>query len=163
MSNNGPQFSSAEFREFTKQLDFKHCISHPPHPQGNGHAERAVQASQKILKQKDPVMALMAYRSTPCSTTGYTPAEVMMGRKICTTLPALEKNLQPNWPSRAAVKENDRRGKAKQAHYFNRCHGAKSLPSLQPGDTLLSKLDHEKLWSLPAVISGESTNHLYTE
>uniref|UniRef100_A0A3Q3VS17 Uncharacterized protein n=1 Tax=Mola mola TaxID=94237 RepID=A0A3Q3VS17_MOLML len=60
---------------------------------------RAVQASQKILKQKDPVMALMAYRSTPCSTTGYTPAEVMMGRKICTTLPALEKNLQQNWPS----------------------------------------------------------------
>ena len=85
-------------------------------------------------------MALIAYKYTPCSTTGYIPPKVMMGRKICTTLPALEKNLLQNWPNTAAVKENE-------AHYFNCCHGAKSLPSLQPGDTLLSKLAHEKLWS----------------
>ena len=157
VSDNGPQFSSAEFKECTRQLDFKHCTSSPHHPQGNGHAERAVQTAKKILKQEDPVMALMSYRSTPCSTTGFSPAELLMGRKIRTTLPTLEKNLLPKWPSRTAVKERDGREKAKQAHYFNRRHGARPLPALQPGDVVFSKLDHEKSWSLPAVISSEST------
>ncbi|TNN30144.1 hypothetical protein EYF80_059705 [Liparis tanakae] len=80
-----------------------------------------------------------------------------MGRKIRTTLPTLEKNLLPKWPSRTAVKERDGREKAKQAHYFNRRHGARPLPALQPGDVVSSKLDYEKSWSLPAVISSEST------
>lgn len=156
VTDNGPQFSSAEFQKFAKQLDFRHCTSSPHHPQGNGHAERAVQTAKKILKQADPVMALMIYRSTPCSSTGYSPAELLMGRKIRTTLPTLEKNLQPKWPSRAAVKEKDEQEKAKQAYYYNRRHGARPLPVLQPGDAVRSKLDHEKSWSMPAVITSES-------
>ena len=75
VSDNGPQFSSAEFQE-------------PHHPQGNGHAERAVQTAKG--KKGNPVMALMVYRSTLCSTTGFSPAELLMGRKIRTTLPTLE-------------------------------------------------------------------------
>uniref|UniRef100_A0A3Q3F2G2 Integrase catalytic domain-containing protein n=1 Tax=Labrus bergylta TaxID=56723 RepID=A0A3Q3F2G2_9LABR len=157
VSNNGPQFSSAEFKEFAKQLDFKHCTSSPHHPQGNGQAERAVQVAKKILKQDDPVMALMSYRSTPCSTTGFSSAELLMGRSIRTTLPTLEKNLTPKWPRLTAVKEKDSKGKAKQAYYYNRRNGARPLSALQPGDVVLSKLDHEKSWSLPAVVSSEST------
>uniref|UniRef100_A0A1A8AQL2 Integrase catalytic domain-containing protein n=1 Tax=Nothobranchius furzeri TaxID=105023 RepID=A0A1A8AQL2_NOTFU len=34
VSSNGPQFVSAEFREFAKSLDFKHCTSSPHHPHG---------------------------------------------------------------------------------------------------------------------------------
>ena len=157
VSDNGPQFSCAEFQEFARQLDFKHCTSSPHHPQGNGHAERAVQTAKKILKQEDPAMALMSYRSTPCSSIGFSPAELLMGRKIRTTLPTLEKNLLPKWPSRTAVKERDGKEKAKQAYYFNRRHGAKPLPALRPGDTVFMKLDNEKSWSSPAVISSEST------
>ncbi|KAK9532896.1 hypothetical protein VZT92_010259 [Zoarces viviparus] len=157
VSDNGPKFSSAELKEFARQLDFKHCTSSPHHPQGNEHAERAVQTAKKILMQEDPVMALMSYRSTPCSATGYSPAELLIGRKIRTTLPTLEKNLLPKWPSRTAVKERDGREKAKQAHYFNRRHGAKPLPALRPGDVVFSKLDHEKSWSLLAVITSDST------
>uniref|UniRef100_A0A671U8K1 Gypsy retrotransposon integrase-like protein 1 n=1 Tax=Sparus aurata TaxID=8175 RepID=A0A671U8K1_SPAAU len=155
VSYNGPRFSSADFQEFAKELDFQHCSSSPHHPQGNGHAERAVQTAKKILKQKDPVMALMAYRSTPCSTTGFSPAELLMGRKIRTTLPTLEENLIPKWPSMTVVIDKDRKEKAKQAYYFNRRHGARPLPALRPGDVVLSKLDHERSWSSPAVVAGE--------
>lgn len=155
VSDNGPQFSSAEFQELTRQLDFKHITSSPHHPQGNGHAERAVQTAKRILRQEDPVIALMCYRSTPCATTGVSPAELLMGRKIRTTLPTLEKNLRPKWPNKRTVKQKDAGEKAKQAFYYNRRHGARPLPPLQPGDTVLTKLDQEKAWVTPAVVSKE--------
>ncbi len=157
VSDNGPQFSSAEFQELAKQLDFKHVTSSPHHPQGNGHAERAVQTAKRILQQDDPLMALMSYRSTPCTTTGVSPAELLMGRKIRTTVPTLEKNLRPKWPNRTNVKARDLMEKAKQAFYYNRRHGARPLPALCPGDTVLTKLDHEKAWTTPAVILSESS------
>lgn len=111
VSDNGPQFSSAEFQELARQLDFKRNTSSPHHPQGNGHAERDVQTAKTILKQEDPVMSLMSYRSTPCSTTGFSPAELLMGRKIRTTLPTLEKNLLPKWPSRNCCERKGWEGK----------------------------------------------------
>lgn len=157
VSDNGPQFASTEFQNFAKELDFEHISSSPHHPQGNGHAERAVQTAKKILKQKDPLLALMIYRSTPCSTTGFSPAELLMGRRIRTTVPTLEKNLLPKWPSRKAVRVNDAKQKTVQAHYFNRRHGARPLPALQPGEIVYTRLDHEKTWSRPAVVSGEAT------
>lgn len=155
VSDNGPQFSCAEFRDFANEMDFKHVTSSPHHPSGNGHAERAVQTAKKILKQEDPLIALMCYRSTPCATTGVSPTELLMGRKIRTTLPTLEKNLQPKWPNRKTIVQKDAVEKAKQAFYFNRRHGARPLPPLHPGDTVIAKLDQEKAWVTPAVVSKE--------
>ncbi|XP_061570027.1 uncharacterized protein K02A2.6-like [Cololabis saira] len=156
VSDNGPQFSSAEFQELANQLDFRHITSSPHHPQGNGHAERAVQTAKRILRQEDPLLALMCYRSTPCTTTGVSPAELLMGRKIKTTLPTLEKNLRPKWPNRRTVEQKDAGEKAKQTFYYNRRHGARPLPPLQPGDAVIVKLDQEKAWVTPAVVSKES-------
>uniref|UniRef100_A0A669CFB8 Uncharacterized protein n=1 Tax=Oreochromis niloticus TaxID=8128 RepID=A0A669CFB8_ORENI len=70
---------------------------------GNGHAETC----------GDPLMAVMCYRSTPCTTTGFIPAELIVGRKIRTTLPTLEKNLQPKWPNKGEVKRRHASWKAK--------------------------------------------------
>lgn len=137
-------------------MDFAHITSSPHHPQGNGHAERAVQTAKKILRHNDPLIALMCYRSTPCTTTGFSPAELIMGRKIRTTLPTLEKNLQPKWPNKKEVKQRDAGQKAKQAFYYDHRHGTKPLPPLHPGDAVLTKLDQEKAWATPAIISKES-------
>jgi len=156
VSDNGPQFSSAEFRDLACELDFKHITSSPHNPQGNGHAERAVQTAKRILKQKDPLIALMCYRSSPCSTTGASPAELLMGRKMRTTLPTLERNLQPSWPDKRQIKQRDEAEKKKQAFYYNRRHGARPLPPLQPGGNVLTKLDHQKSWTAPAVVTSES-------
>lgn len=153
-SDNGPQFSCEEFREFSRDFDFRHVTSSPHHAQGNGHAERGVQSAKRILKQKDPLLALMCFRATPCTTTGVSPAELLMGRKIKTTLPILEANLQPKWPDLDTVRERDSTEKELQALYYNRRHGARPLPALRPGDIVSTKLDHEKGWTTPAVVSG---------
>lgn len=155
VSDNGPQFCSVEFQELGRQLDFRHITS-SPHPQGNGHAERAVQTAKRILRQEDPLIALMCYRSTPCTTMGVSPAELLMGRKIRTTLPTLEKNLQLKWPNRKTAEQKDAGEKEKQAFYYNRRHGARPLTPLRPGDAVFTQLDQEKAWVAPAVISTES-------
>lgn len=51
-----------EFQEFAKEFDFLHITSSPHHAQGKGHTERGVEIAKKILKQKDPLLALMSYR-----------------------------------------------------------------------------------------------------
>ena len=70
-------------------------------------------------------------------------------------LPTL-KNLRPKWPNRKTVEQKDAGEKAKQAFYYNRRHGARPLPPLRPGDAVFAKLDQEKTWVTPAVVSKES-------
>lgn len=98
----------------------------------------------------------MCYRSTPCTSTGTSPAELLMGRKIKTKLPTLEKNLLPQWPDLKAVRSKDVKEKEKQAFYSNLRHGARPLPSLRPGNPVLVKLDHQNAWGTPADIAGDS-------
>ena len=155
VSDNGPQYTSEVWKDFCRRFDIRHTTSSPYHPQGNGHAERAVQTAKSILKQEDPLLALMCYRATPTSSTGVSPAEMLMGRKIRTTLPSLEKNLIPKWPDRNLVRRRDEEAKQRQAFYFNRRNGVKELPTLRPGDQVLTKLDGEKVWKGPASVLQE--------
>ena len=93
VSNNRPQFTSTKFQDLACELDFEHITSSPHNAQGNGHAERVVQTAKRISKLKDPLIA--------------SPAELLMGRKIRTTLPTLERNLQPSWPDKQRIRQKD--------------------------------------------------------
>jgi hypothetical protein len=42
-TDNGPQFSSSEFKQFSEEWDFKHNTSSPYFPQSNGLVENSVQ------------------------------------------------------------------------------------------------------------------------
>ncbi len=154
ISNNGPQFSSAKFKALAHELDFQHITSSPQHPQGNGHAERAVQITKRILKQKDPLLVLMCYRSTLHSSTGASPAELLMGWRIRTTLPTLNRNLLPKWQSRQCIKAKNAAEKGKQTHYYNQHHGARTLSTFQPGDRVFTKLEN------PSAVTNESVTQV---
>ena len=86
VSDNGPSFSSKEFEEFVLSNGISHVTTAPYHPQSNGLAEKMVQTFKNSLKKQedgslDVKMArfLISYRSTPHSSTGKTPAELLFG------------------------------------------------------------------------------------
>lgn len=57
-SDNGPQYSSREFRLFAEQYGFKHTTSSPLYPKANGKAEKWVQIVERLLKKAAAVELL---------------------------------------------------------------------------------------------------------
>ena len=111
ISDNDPPFLAAAFESFSNQYGFTHVTSSPYLPQANGEAEIAVKIAKRILKQEDPFMALKVYRATPISATAVSPSQLMMGRRLRTTVPTLSRNLEPEWPDFACVQRSDERAK----------------------------------------------------
>lgn len=55
VTDNGPQFSSKEFRNFAEECGFKHTTTSPHFSQSNGQAERFVQTVKNLIKKSaDP-------------------------------------------------------------------------------------------------------------
>ena len=99
MSDNGPQYASQEFPDFAKQYNFQHTTSSPHFPQSNEPAERAIETVKKLLSgSTDPHMALLSYHSTPLTWCGLLPAELLMGRPICSNIPQPAEIFIPQWP-----------------------------------------------------------------
>ena len=115
VSNNGPSFTSEEFKTFLKANGIRHIKSAPYHPSTNGLAERAVQTVKQGLKQMQGAAVeeklsrfLHKYRITPHSTTGIAPSELLMGRRLRSRLDLLH----PDLPDRVEGKQ----WKQKMAH-----------------------------------------------
>ena len=78
VSDNGPQYSSEEYRYFAKDYNFCHNTISPRYPQSGGLHEKTVQTMKNILKKckangEDPYLALLDYRNTPID--GVTPGK----------------------------------------------------------------------------------------
>ena len=88
VSDNGTSFTSAEFSQFVKRNGIQHSLVSPYHPSSNGLAERAVQTFKNSMKKLEGPMEsrilsfLFRYRMTPQCTTGLSPAEMLMNRRL---------------------------------------------------------------------------------
>ena len=112
VSDNGTVFTSEQFRDFLKKNGIRHITSAPYHPSTNGLAERAVQTFKTSMKKSKPgdittqlARFLFHYRTTPHSTTGVTPAELLMGRPLRTHIDLVK----PSIASRVHAKQSDQK------------------------------------------------------
>lgn len=157
ITDNGPQFTAHDFAEFAAEYDFEHRTTSPYFPHANGEAERAVQTAKRILKQPDPVLALLTYRATPIAATGVSPAQLLMGRNIKSPVPILSECLMPEWPDMDQVRAQDQQTKLSYQRDFNTRHGARPLAPLHPGDAVRIKLDSDKTWEKSGVVMQKSS------
>ena len=160
-SDGGPQFTSHQFKKFCEDFEIDHSFSDPHYPQGNGVAERAVQTAKRILKQEDPYLALLTYRSTPLAVTGCTPSQLMMGRIIRSRIPLLVEKLNPEWPDLKLVREKDSEAKQTNAKCYNRSHGAKSLPPIPTNTYVRERKNNDKQWSIPVNVNQKVGDRSY--
>nr|XP_039263303.1 uncharacterized protein K02A2.6-like [Styela clava] len=93
VTDNAGCFAGDEFATFLKANGVKHLFSPPRHPASNGQAESMVKQVKLGLKKQAPaslsvrlVRWLFKYRTTPHTTTGQTPSELLFRRKIRTHL-----------------------------------------------------------------------------
>ena len=92
VSDGGPQYTSVEFKDFTKDWQIEQKISSPRNPQSNGMAERCVQTMKASLLKtieegEDVNLALLTYKTTLLSHSLPSPAELLNSRKYKTLLP----------------------------------------------------------------------------
>lgn len=145
-SDNGPQYSAVEFRNFSVAWDFEHITSSPYYPQSNGFAERFVGIVKSVLKKtkqsgSDPQMALLCLRSTPIDNRTPSPAELLYGRRIRSNLPVKGDCKLFLFED----KENFVNKSDKIAQYYNQSAGSE-LPELIPGMKVLVQKPNEQSW-----------------
>ena len=99
VSDNGPQFTSEEFRQFCRRNGIHQVLVALYHPSSNGLAERAVQTlKQSLRKVSEGTLkgrlsrVLFNYRITPQSTTSRSPAELLFGRQLRSRLDLLKES-----------------------------------------------------------------------
>lgn len=124
VSDNGTQFTSVEFQLFCNVNGIEHIRTSPYHPMSNGQAERFVDTFKRAMKKLEGEgnlkeilqIFLMSYRSTPNKNCkqNESPAEMLLGRKIRTTLDLLK-------PTKIIFSDPN----VQMEDQFNRKHGSK--------------------------------------
>ena len=103
VSDNGPQFASAEFSRFSKQWKFEHVTSSPRYPQSNGKAKNAVKTVKRLFKKCEEsgtseFLALLDWRNTPSEGMSTSLAQRFFGQ-CRTLLPMTGGLLKPKYPT----------------------------------------------------------------
>ena len=146
VTDNGPQFSSAEFQSFKTSWNFQHETSSPGHPQANGAAEAAVKIVKRIFRKckasgQDPYKALLLQRNTPTEGMNTSPSQRIFGRRTRTMLPTSNKNLEQCQRNAAEEAKNKEQRRTRTANKGD-------LKPLIEGDTVrMQPFDKTKEWA----------------
>ena len=150
VSDNGSNFCSEEFEDFMRKNGIHHRIT-------LHRTERAVQTFKDGMKKMSEEGSLetrisrflFKYRITPLSTTGLTPAEMLMGRKPRSRLDLLHPDIRNR-----VQNEQMRQKEIHDQHGVDR--------RLQPGNTVYAReFGKQEKWC-PGVITTKTGPVSYT-
>jgi len=158
-TDSAPNFTSAEFEQYLCSHVIRHVTSIPLWPQSNGEVERQNKTLLKYMKivhsqgknlKTELNKFLLAYRTTPHSTTGIAPAEMLFRRKIRTKLPEMKLD---GFETIAdfdidTARQKDAEQKQKGKNYSDDRRGA-VFSDIKPGDTVLLQQQQSNKLSLP--------------
>lgn len=193
LTDQGPQFMSDLMEGVNRLLSIKHHAVSVWHPCGNGMIERfnkTLKHSLKKLCAQQPKdwdrylpAVLFAYREVPQASTGFSPFEMLYGRRVRGPMAILRQlwtDEKVEGDTRTAyqyvtelrhqietvcqlAQENIAVAQGKQERLYNKKAAARSY---QPGDWVLLLLptQHNKLqleWQGPYKVLGEKGGHTY--
>ncbi|XP_062713135.1 uncharacterized protein K02A2.6-like [Aedes albopictus] len=139
VSDNGSQFTSADFRTFCEKFRIVHIRTAPYHPQSNGQAERFVDTLKRSLKKivgggETSIASVLqtflyVYRSTPSTVlNGKSPAQIMLGRPMRTTLDLLRPSPKPDFQPQLSGKRSFSAGSKVFAKVYSSNENWKWMP-----------------------------------
>ncbi|XP_059061669.1 uncharacterized protein K02A2.6-like [Achroia grisella] len=162
VTDNGTQFTSQEFCNFSKSWEFNHVTSSPLYPRSNGLAERNVRTIKTLLLKshengEDWHLALLNFRNTPITGEVYSPAQLLMNRRLKTKLPTTDKLLESN-----PVSYNDNfkyrlNNIKKGKKYYDR--GTRNLVPVYPHENV--RMRQKNVWVKAKVKKQEHGNRSY--
>lgn len=162
-SDNGPQFSSSEFKKFSKELGIDHQTSSPHFQSANGEAERSIQTVKNLWRKSDDKhLSLLDYRTTPLEGIDLSPSQLLMGRRPRNTLPASKEVLKPNMNNSMNVKRHFDREKEKQKFYYDKRRGVKELPTINDKCAVrMTPLPGSKEWKPGTIVKHSDKPRSY--
>ena len=160
-SDNGPQFTSDEFKQFSSQQGFSHISVSPYHPQANGLAEKYVQIIKRLLikaseTKSDPYLSLLEYQNTTINNLA-SPAQLLMSRHLRSVLPATPNQLTPKIIEPSQVIEQLEKKQRIHKKYYDQ--GSRPLSELKPNDPVYMQAGNR--WIPATVIQKANTPHSY--
>ena len=163
-SDNGPQYTSREFRDFTRQNGIQHVTSSPGFPRSNGQVERSVQTVKKLMIKANEEgqsfwNSLLMLRNTPIEGGLPSPAQLLQGRSLFDGIPVQKHCLFPRAYNRAHVHEK----LALRQNTMKSNHDLKSTtekPVLSSGQNVRFKATNAK-WERAIVQGHHESNRSY--
>ena len=146
VSDNGPCYSSINYKRFAKEWDFKDVTSSPEYPRSNRMVEHTIQTVKRTIKKcriknEDVHLALLILRSTNKKGFEKSPGEILMKRTLRTTLPSVKTFGSGSFEESKTLKQN---------------LGGHALKPLKVGDRV--RTHNGKTWSQTGTVESIDNN-----
>ena len=160
VSDSGTQFTSQEFKDFTRRWDIQHRIKSPTNAQSNGQAEHFVQTIKNSLTKamgggEDSHRAILSYVTTSLNHSLPSPAELLKSRKFRCLLPLRIRQQYHIQQYRNMMQCQ----KHEQAKCYNK--STKDLPSLKTGDAVYVQLVANMRKWMPWIVIEKTSARSY--
>nr|XP_047141089.1 uncharacterized protein K02A2.6-like [Hydra vulgaris] len=148
VSDNGTQYSSKVFRQFSQQWQFKHITSSPHYAKSNGLAEATIKSVKLLIKKcymsnEDIYKGILLLCNTPIKY-GLSPAELLHELQLRDNLLRFQsQNKDQSKYSREIVKE-----RVQSKKYYDKNIGAFKPYVYRQGQTVAIQNEVTREWSL---------------